>query len=132
MWLPSLKPETTLHVHRGRKHFLPPRALEMGFALLFKLDDSCLAAHAGERREKLTNAEEEEEEEKGEGVAGGTRTRGGGGGFSRQGDEGDGGGARGGVENGDRCRTWWLFAGVWRSGMGVDGCTGGLKDLVGC
>ncbi|CAM9889865.1 unnamed protein product, partial [Ectocarpus sp. 8 AP-2014] len=31
---------------RGRKHFLPPRALEMGFALLFKLDDSCLAAHA--------------------------------------------------------------------------------------
>ncbi|CBN79324.1 conserved unknown protein [Ectocarpus siliculosus] len=35
---------------RGRKHFLPPRALEMGFALLFKLDDSCLAAHAGERR----------------------------------------------------------------------------------
>ncbi|CAM9478235.1 unnamed protein product [Ectocarpus sp. 8 AP-2014] len=59
---------------RGRKHFLPPRALEMGFALLFKLDDSCLAAHAGERREKLTNGEEEEGgEEGGEGPPASTR-----------------------------------------------------------
>ncbi|CAM9401439.1 unnamed protein product [Ectocarpus sp. 6 AP-2014] len=58
---------------RGRKHFLPPRALEMGFALLFKLDDSCLAAHAGERREKLTNAEGEEGEEGGEGPPASTR-----------------------------------------------------------
>lgn len=34
----------------------------MGFALLFKLDDSCLAAHAGERREKTSGEEEEEKE----------------------------------------------------------------------
>lgn len=44
---------------RGRKHFLPPRSLEMGFGLLFRLDDSCLAAHAGERREKLSGEEDD-------------------------------------------------------------------------
>lgn len=32
----------------------------MGFALLFRLDDSCLAAHAGERREKISGEEEDE------------------------------------------------------------------------
>lgn len=35
----------------------------MGFALLFKLDDSCLGAHAGERREKTSGEEEEEKKE---------------------------------------------------------------------
>ena len=33
----------------------------MGFALLFKLDDASLAAHAGERREKTSGEEEGEE-----------------------------------------------------------------------
>lgn len=32
----------------------------MGFALLFKLDESCLTAHAGERREKTSEEEEKE------------------------------------------------------------------------
>ena len=35
---------------RGRKNFLPPNSLIMGFGLLFKLDESCLANHVGERR----------------------------------------------------------------------------------
>eukprot|EP00752_Nemacystus_decipiens_P013835 g12284.t1 len=100
---------------RGRKHFLPPRALEMGFALLFKLDDSCLAAHAGERREKLANAEDEEEVEEDErqrdvngvGAMAATRKsggRGGGGGKEEHLDEDDGDGitAGGGSEHGDR------------------------------
>ncbi|CAM9319563.1 unnamed protein product [Chrysoparadoxa australica] len=37
---------------RGKKNFLPPRPLEMGFALLFAVDETCVAAHAGERRER--------------------------------------------------------------------------------
>ncbi|CAM9456120.1 unnamed protein product [Discosporangium mesarthrocarpum] len=51
---------------RGRKHFLPPRSLEMGLALLFRLDDSSLANHLGERKER-TNAEDEKEENGGGG-----------------------------------------------------------------
>ncbi|CAM9607192.1 unnamed protein product, partial [Phaeothamnion confervicola] len=36
---------------RGKKNFLPPRSLEMGFAVLFRVDESSLANHIGERRE---------------------------------------------------------------------------------
>ena len=35
---------------RGKKNFLPPAQLIMGFGLLFRLDDSCLANHVGERK----------------------------------------------------------------------------------
>ena len=35
---------------RGKKNFLPPNSLVMGFGLLFKLDESCLAHHVGERK----------------------------------------------------------------------------------
>jgi predicted ribosome quality control (RQC) complex YloA/Tae2 family protein len=50
-------------VIRGKKTFLPPSRLEMGLTFLFRLDDACVAAHAGER---CVRGEEEE----GEGEAG--------------------------------------------------------------
>lgn len=71
----------------------------MGFALLFRLDDSCLAAHAGERREKVSGEEEAlvEPGDGGKGVPGGAGGGGGGGGVgrSRGGPEVIGGGAGG-------------------------------------
>ena len=36
----------------GKKNYLSPRALEMGFGLLFRVDDSCVFRHLGERRER--------------------------------------------------------------------------------
>ncbi|KAL0030916.1 hypothetical protein WJX79_000862 [Trebouxia sp. C0005] len=42
---------------RGRKNFLPPNPLVMGFAFLFKLDESSIAAHLGERAAKLADGE---------------------------------------------------------------------------
>ena len=35
---------------RGRKNYLPPNPLVMGFGLLFRVDESCIAHHLGERR----------------------------------------------------------------------------------
>lgn len=35
---------------RGKKNFLPPHPLVMGFALLFRLDESSLGSHLNERR----------------------------------------------------------------------------------
>jgi hypothetical protein len=35
---------------RGKKNFLPANPLVMGVGLLFRVDDSCVARHAGERR----------------------------------------------------------------------------------
>lgn len=35
---------------RGKKNFLPPHPLVMGFGILFRLDESCLASHLNERR----------------------------------------------------------------------------------
>uniref|UniRef100_A0A6U1AHC6 NFACT RNA-binding domain-containing protein n=1 Tax=Rhizochromulina marina TaxID=1034831 RepID=A0A6U1AHC6_9STRA len=40
---------------RGKKNYLSTVPLEMGIALLFRVDDSCLARHMNERREKLTS-----------------------------------------------------------------------------
>ncbi|KAJ8906864.1 hypothetical protein NDN08_003348 [Rhodosorus marinus] len=37
---------------RGKKNFLPPMALEFGLGMLFKVDDSCIENHAGERSRK--------------------------------------------------------------------------------
>ncbi|BDA50353.1 probable nuclear export mediator factor Nemf [Coccomyxa sp. Obi] len=37
---------------RGRKNFLPPHPLIMGLTFLFKLDESCIAGHLGERAPK--------------------------------------------------------------------------------
>ena len=33
---------------RGKKNYLPPNSLVMGFGLLFRVDESCLANHVGE------------------------------------------------------------------------------------
>ncbi|KAK9805687.1 hypothetical protein WJX72_012021 [[Myrmecia] bisecta] len=40
---------------RGRKNFLPPHPLLMGFGFMFKLDDSSLAGHLGERAPRLAD-----------------------------------------------------------------------------
>lgn len=34
---------------RGKKNFLPPQGLVMGFGFMFKLEESCIGRHAGER-----------------------------------------------------------------------------------
>jgi len=48
---------------RGKKNYLPPSQLVLGFGFLFKLDDACVARHAGERKIKgLVNEVEEKEE----------------------------------------------------------------------
>ncbi|EPS59484.1 hypothetical protein M569_15323, partial [Genlisea aurea] len=50
---------------RGRKNFLPPQPLVMGFGVLFRLDESSLGSHLNERRvrgeeEGIDNAEQGE------------------------------------------------------------------------
>lgn len=35
---------------RGKKNFLPPHPLVMGFGVLFRLDESCVAAHLNDRK----------------------------------------------------------------------------------
>lgn len=35
---------------RGKKNFIAPARLEMGLAILFKVDESCIARHVGERK----------------------------------------------------------------------------------
>lgn len=47
---------------RGKKNFLPPHPLVMGFGLLFRIDESSLASHLNERRVRTTEEEEGEEE----------------------------------------------------------------------
>lgn len=42
---------------RGRKNFLPPSQLTMGFTFLFKLEESSISRHAGERRMKGADEE---------------------------------------------------------------------------
>lgn len=37
----------------GRKNFLPPTTLEMGFGVMFRLDDSSVARHLTDRKDKL-------------------------------------------------------------------------------
>jgi predicted ribosome quality control (RQC) complex YloA/Tae2 family protein len=54
---------------RGRKTFLPPVRLEMGFGLLFWLDEESTAAHKGER--KLRGLEDEDEDEEAGAMQGG-------------------------------------------------------------
>merc|ERR1712137_1373821 len=41
---------------RGKKNFLPPAMLAMGFGVLFRLDESCVSRHAGERGGKLDSS----------------------------------------------------------------------------
>ncbi|GAA0144785.1 hypothetical protein LIER_05139 [Lithospermum erythrorhizon] len=51
---------------RGKKNFLPPHPLVMGFGLLFRLDESSLGAHLNERRvrgEEETEITEDKEQQ---------------------------------------------------------------------
>ena len=44
---------------RGKKNFLPPSQLMMGFGILFKVDESCAAVHAHERRVRVVEGSDE-------------------------------------------------------------------------
>ncbi|KAM4690583.1 ribosome quality control complex subunit NEMF-like [Rhinophrynus dorsalis] len=44
---------------RGKKNFLPPSYLMMGFGFLFKVDEPCVWRHKGERRVKLQDEDVE-------------------------------------------------------------------------
>eukprot|EP01018_Ginkgo_biloba_P009199 Gb_18390 [translate_table: standard] len=48
---------------RGRKNYLPPHPLVMGFGILFRLDESSLAAHLNERRVRCEDEDQENEME---------------------------------------------------------------------
>ena len=43
---------------RGKKNFLPPVRLEMGYGVLFRVDNTCIANHANERRVRGLDSEE--------------------------------------------------------------------------
>ncbi|XP_062944566.1 ribosome quality control complex subunit NEMF isoform X2 [Cynocephalus volans] len=44
---------------RGKKNFLPPSYLMMGFSFLFKVDDSCVWRHRGERKVRVQDEDME-------------------------------------------------------------------------
>ncbi|KAM6202057.1 ribosome quality control complex subunit NEMF [Rhynchocyon petersi] len=44
---------------RGKKNFLPPSYLMMGFSFLFKVDESCVWKHRGERKVRLQDEDME-------------------------------------------------------------------------
>ncbi len=35
---------------RGKKNYLPPNQMVMGLGILFKVEESCIARHVGERK----------------------------------------------------------------------------------
>jgi predicted ribosome quality control (RQC) complex YloA/Tae2 family protein len=43
----------------GRKNFLPPTSLEMGFGIMFRLDDSSVSRHLNDRKDKLVEFADE-------------------------------------------------------------------------
>lgn len=48
---------------RGRKNFLPPHTLVMGFGILFRIDESSLGSHINERRVRSENENQENDGE---------------------------------------------------------------------
>ncbi|XP_078458539.1 ribosome quality control complex subunit NEMF [Lampetra planeri] len=46
---------------RGKKNYLPPSYLMMGFGFLFKVDESCVARHKGERKVRVQDEDLESE-----------------------------------------------------------------------
>ena len=42
----------------GRKNFLPPMALEMGFGVMFRLDDVSVVRHAKDRKDRPSMSDE--------------------------------------------------------------------------
>jgi hypothetical protein len=51
---------------RGKKNFLPPQGLVMGFGFMFKLEEGCIGHHTGERAVRGYDEEDEQQQ----GVAG--------------------------------------------------------------
>lgn len=41
----------------GKKNFLPPSPLEMGFGIMFRLDDSCVLHHLADRKDRVYDME---------------------------------------------------------------------------
>lgn len=44
---------------RGKKNYLPPQPLVFGFGFIFKLEDSCIGRHVGERAVKSVGDEDQ-------------------------------------------------------------------------
>ena len=44
----------------GKKNFLPPMPLEMGFGVMFRLDDGSVTRHAGDRKDRSSMSDETE------------------------------------------------------------------------
>ena len=44
----------------GKKNFLPPMPLEMGFGVMFRLDDGSVTRHSGERKDRSSMCDETE------------------------------------------------------------------------
>jgi NFACT protein C-terminal domain/Heterogeneous nuclear ribonucleoprotein Q acidic domain len=44
----------------GKKNFLPPMPLEMGFGIMFRLDDGSVMRHAGDRKDRSSMSDETE------------------------------------------------------------------------
>ncbi len=59
---------------RGKKNYLPPSYLMMGFGIMFKLDETCVARHANERRPK--NYDDDDNKVRNKNVSMITKTRG--------------------------------------------------------
>lgn len=48
---------------RGKRNFITPNRLELGFTLMWMLDDESLMNHLGERKPKIADDELEEKKE---------------------------------------------------------------------
>jgi hypothetical protein len=44
--------------YRGKKNYLPPASLQMGFGILFRVADECIPNHIDERKPKFLNQSE--------------------------------------------------------------------------
>ena len=47
---------------RGKKNFLPPEQLAVGFGILFKVDESCIVNHLHERKNKMHDGDDDDDE----------------------------------------------------------------------
>jgi hypothetical protein len=48
---------------RGKKNFLPPQGLVMGFGFMFKLEESCIGHHAGERAARGYDEDDDQQQQ---------------------------------------------------------------------
>jgi hypothetical protein len=54
---------------RGKKNFLPPQGLVMGFGFMFKLEEGCIGRHAGERAVRGYDEEDEQQQQQQQGLS---------------------------------------------------------------